>query len=133
MENWKKCHFNFQKCLHPNQDCSETVKDISSEKVRHLENSVLHNPLVLKLAPLPQGGHKKIRRKMCETFARHCTCVRGKHYFNYFHFFTTCVRGNTIFTIFAILLLLREAIPFSLFYYSGQRQHYFNRVWQING
>ena len=72
MENWKKCRFDFQTCLHSNQDYSETVKDISSEKIRHLENSILHNRLVPKLAPLPHGGHKKIRKKMCKTFACHC-------------------------------------------------------------
>ena len=63
MENWKKCRFDFQTCLHSNQDYSETVKDISLEKIRHLENSILQNQLVPKLAPLPQGGHKKIREK----------------------------------------------------------------------
>ncbi len=73
MGNWKKCRFNFQTYLHPNQDYSETVKDISSEKIRHLENSILHNQPVTKLAPLPQGGRKEIREKMCKTFARHCT------------------------------------------------------------
>ncbi len=72
MENWKKCRFDFQTCLHSNQDYSETVKDISSEKIRHLENSILHNRPVPKLASLPQGGHQKNREKMCKTYARHC-------------------------------------------------------------
>ena len=72
MQNWKKCRFDFQTCLYPNQDYSETVKDISSGKIRHLKNSILHNRLILKLAPLPEGRHKKIRKKMCKTYARHC-------------------------------------------------------------
>ncbi len=41
-------------------------------KIRHLENSILHNWPVPKLAPFPQGGHKKNREKMCKTYARHC-------------------------------------------------------------
>ena len=68
MENWKKCHLDFQTCLHPNQDYSETVKDISSEKIRPLENSILHNLPVPKLAPLPKGGHKKIGKKNVQDF-----------------------------------------------------------------
>ncbi len=72
MENWKKCRFDFQTCLHPNQDYPESVKDISLEKIRHLENSILHNRPDPKLALLPKGGHKKIPEKMCKTFARHC-------------------------------------------------------------
>ncbi len=63
MGNWKKCRFDFQTCFHSKQDYLETVKDISKEKVRHLENSILHNPPVPKLAPPPPGGHKKIERK----------------------------------------------------------------------
>ncbi len=59
MEIWKKCRFDFQTCLHSNQDYSETVKDISSEKIRHLENCILHNRPVPKFAPFPQGSHKK--------------------------------------------------------------------------
>ncbi len=63
MENRKKCRSDFQTCLHPNQDYSETVKDISSEKIRNLENSILHNRPFTKLEPLPQGGHKKFGKK----------------------------------------------------------------------
>ena len=68
MENWKKCRFNFQTYLHPNQDYSESVKDISSEKMRHLENSILHNRPVPKLAPLPQGGPQKNSGKNVQDF-----------------------------------------------------------------
>ncbi len=81
MEKWKKCRLDFQTCLHSNQDYSETVKDISKEKIRHLENSILHNRPVPKLAPLPQGATKKIERKcarlmpltvfLCLKFAWH--------------------------------------------------------------
>ncbi len=42
---------------------SETVKDISSEKIRQLENSISQNWPVPKLASLPQGVHKKIEEK----------------------------------------------------------------------
>ncbi len=59
MENWKKCRFDFQACLHSNQDCSETVKDISLEKISHLENSILHNQTVPKLPPPSPGGPRK--------------------------------------------------------------------------
>ena len=73
MKIWKKCRFDFQTCLHSNQDYSETVKDISSEKIRQLEDAILQNRPVPKFVPLPQGGHEKIREKTCKTFARHCT------------------------------------------------------------
>ncbi len=72
MENWKKCRFEFQTCLHSNQDYSGTIKDISLEKIRLLENSILHNRPVPKFAPLPQGATKN-REKMCKTYARHCS------------------------------------------------------------
>ncbi len=71
---WKKCRFDFQTCLHSNKDYSKTVKDISSKKIRQLENTISQNRPVQKLVRLPQGGHEKIREKMCKTFARHCTC-----------------------------------------------------------
>ncbi len=74
MEMWKKCRFDFQTCLHSNKDYSKTVKDISSKKIRQLENTISQNRPVQKLVRLPQGGHEKIREKMCKTFARHCTC-----------------------------------------------------------
>ncbi len=63
----------------------KTVKDISAEKIRHLDNSILHNRPVPKLAPLPQGGHKKILEKMCKTFARHCTFHLGISTLDLYH------------------------------------------------
>ncbi len=63
MENWKKCRFDFQTCLHSNQDYSVTVKDISF---------ILHNLTVPKLDPFPRGATKKIVKKMCKTYVRYC-------------------------------------------------------------
>ncbi len=51
-----------------------------------------------------------------------------QHYFHYFRYFTTCLRGNTIFTNLATLLLVLEATQFlliSLLYYLCEKQHYF--------
>ncbi len=44
-------------------------RDIFGKKIMHLENSILHNRPVPKLAPLPQGCHKKnIVRKCARLF-----------------------------------------------------------------
>ncbi len=91
MENWKKCRFDFQTCINSNQDYSETVKDISSEKIRPLENSIVHNRPVPKLGPLPQGDHKKTREKMYKTYARHCTVLLQAGFLytlSFLHYFT---------------------------------------------
>ena len=56
---------------------------------------VLHNRLVPKLASLPQGGHKKIRKKMCKTYARHCTVVASFGLRNRdIHDFSACVMSD---------------------------------------
>ena len=67
MENWKKCRFGFQTCLHLNQDYSETIKDnyLFEKKTGQLENSISQNRPVPKSAPppAPGGPQKKIEKK----------------------------------------------------------------------
>ena len=52
----------------------------------------------------------------------------SQHYFHYFRYFTSCVRSNTFFALYAISQLVSEAtlfLLFSLFHYLCPRQHFF--------
>ncbi len=62
MENWKKCRFDFQTCLHSNQDYSD--KALGELNITKSTSS--------KIGPPPPGGQKKNREKMCKTYACHC-------------------------------------------------------------
>ncbi len=46
------------------ESSNSLIKDISSEKIRQLENAISQNQWIPKLAPLPQGPHKKSRKNV---------------------------------------------------------------------
>ena len=51
----------------------------SSQKIRHLKNSILHNRLVPNLAPLPQGATKKFRKKCARLLPVTVICIYYIH------------------------------------------------------